>query len=250
MTETDMLTLLEICALTGKILLENGSGTTQTEQMMRRIALQAKVDNIRIFTSATGVFVGVEGEPLFQMESVSHNEMDLEKINFIYGLVAQYEKGAQTLSSVKTQLQQIDQKVGNYKLWLKLAAVAINSATLMYIFEGDLSDFFVTCFVAVMGYLVYAFLNRFLKIDFISNGVAAFVIAVLAMFAAKHQLAMSQDAVIIGSLMPLVPGVKMANAFSDAINGQTISSLTSGTQAFLTASSIAVGVALALHVKV
>jgi uncharacterized membrane protein YjjP (DUF1212 family) len=56
--------------------------------------------------------------------------------------------------------------------------------------------------------------------------------------------------IVIGSLMPLVPGVAMTNAFRDSISGDFVSGVSKLIEALLIAIAIALGVGVVLHLKV
>ena len=54
------------------------------------------------------------------------------------------------------------------------------------------------------------------------------------------------DAIIIGGVMPLVPGLLITNAVRDLMAGHFMAGLSKGAEAFLTAFAIGAGVALVL----
>lgn len=53
--------------------------------------------------------------------------------------------------------------------------------------------------------------------------------------------------IIIGSVMPLVPGVPITNSVRDVLAGHLLSGLARGTEALLSASAIALGIAMVLR---
>jgi uncharacterized membrane protein YjjP (DUF1212 family) len=52
------------------------------------------------------------------------------------------------------------------------------------------------------------------------------------------------DKIIIGSVMPLVPGMLITNAVRDLMAGHLVAGLSKGAEAFLTAFAIGTGIAL------
>lgn len=52
------------------------------------------------------------------------------------------------------------------------------------------------------------------------------------------------DKIIIGSVMPLVPGLLITNAVRDLMAGHLVSGLSRGAEAFLTAFAIGTGIAV------
>lgn len=56
-------------------------------------------------------------------------------------------------------------------------------------------------------------------------------------------VAQNVDNLIIGAVMPLVPGVAITNSFRDILAGHLISGTARGTEAIFTAAAIGVGIA-------
>ena len=56
------------------------------------------------------------------------------------------------------------------------------------------------------------------------------------------------DSIIIGSIMPLVPGVPIANALRDTISGDFISGLSRSMESIFSALAIAFGVGIVLNI--
>ncbi|MNJ01474.1 hypothetical protein D3C73_1611210 [compost metagenome] len=54
------------------------------------------------------------------------------------------------------------------------------------------------------------------------------------------------DKIIIGSVMPLVPGLLITNAVRDLMAGHLVSGLSKGADAFLTSFAIGTGIGLVL----
>lgn len=55
------------------------------------------------------------------------------------------------------------------------------------------------------------------------------------------------DKIVIGSVMPLVPGLLITNAIRDLMAGHLVSGLSKGTEALLTAFAIGSGIAIVLQ---
>ena len=85
-----------------------------------------------------------------------------------------------------------------------------------------------------------------------TNVIIQDIISALALGAAalllKHTvfLTMNLEAVIIGAIMPLVPGVAITNAVRDTLQGDYVSGCARILEAFLKAAAIAIGVGAAM----
>lgn len=116
----------------------------------------------------------------------------------------------------------------------------------MIMFKGEWNDFLPSMIAGGAGYLSFVYFHRFVPIKFFSEFLAAFVIGLLSLLfvivGVGHQL----DKIIIGSVMPLVPGLLVTNAIRDLMAGHLVSGLSKGAEAFLTAFAIGAGIAVIL----
>ena len=73
---------------------------------------------------------------------------------------------------------------------------------------------------------------------------ASLVIGLLSALLVASGLGTQIDKIIIGSVMPLVPGLSITNAVRDLMAGHLLSGLSKGAEAFLTAFAIGAGIAI------
>ena len=73
------------------------------------------------------------------------------------------------------------------------------------------------------------------------------MIGFLAVLMVKLGWAHSINDIIIGAVMPLVPGIPLTNAARDLVSGNLISGPTRGIEAILTAVSIGSAIVIVLH---
>lgn len=83
-----------------------------------------------------------------------------------------------------------------------------------------------------------------MQIRFFSEFLASLIIGVISMLFVKIGIGEQLDKIIIGSVMPLVPGLLITNAVRDLMAGHLVSGLSKGAEAFLTAFAIGAGVAV------
>ena len=78
-----------------------------------------------------------------------------------------------------------------------------------------------------------SFTQKLFQVPYLDSFAAAFVIGLLAYLAVHFRLAVNIDNIIIGAVMPLVPGVAITNSFRDILAGHLISGTARGTEAIL-----------------
>lgn len=101
-----------------------------------------------------------------------------------------------------------------------------------------------TAFIGGIGYLIFYYNDELLKIKFLAEVLASMAIAAMGIFAVKYSIVSTLNIVVTGAVMPLVPGVPIANAVRDLLAGHLISGMGRGVEAILSAASIAIGIAI------
>lgn len=246
MNEKDF--LLETCVLAGKIMLENGAEMYRVEDTMNRIADNFHQEEGISFVTQTIVLMGLESTKSIQMKRISERTTNLEKVSQVNDLSWQFSVEQITLHELNRELNQIDQVKTPEILALKIASAAILSGCLMILLGGTWSNFLATCLVGGVGYAVYMFSVTYFKLKYVDEFIASFVIGVSAFMMTKIGLNVSIDHMIIGSIMPLVPGVAITNTVRDLQEGHMLSGISRGVEALIIASMIGAGIAVAFNV--
>ena len=70
----------------------------------------------------------------------------------------------------------------------------------------------------------------------------------MAVLLRSFSIGSNLDKIIIGSLITFAPGVPMAHAIDDILNGEQMSGIIRGLEATLTGVAIAMGIAIAVYV--
>ena len=228
----------------------SGAETFRIEETMRRI-IGAYGIECQAFAIPNCVMVSLEaanGKPLMVMKRVGFHGNDLEAVEKLNALSRRIcaetpppEVAAQWLK--ETLAERRTYSVAAYYLGNFLGA-----AGFCPVFGGTMRD---SLWAGLMG-LIIGFVTR--QMDrwetnpFFSTITAAFAMAVPAYLAAGFHLLDYVDAVIIGSLMILVPGLLITNSMRDIIYGDTNSGINRIVQVLLSALAIAMGTAAAWQV--
>ncbi|MHC5229157.1 threonine/serine exporter family protein [Enterococcus sp. LJL99] len=236
--------IVDTCLLAGKIMTESGSEVYRVEDTMNRIASNAGEQNSVSYVTATGLFMSIRSSNYTQLENVTERNINLEKVAVVNQLSRKFQEKNITLEELNHRLQHIDDEAPIFSPSLQIFAAGIISCTLMYIFGGTWSDFLATFVIGMIGYSVSYFTKKWLAIKFLDDFIAAFMIGLCAYFAVELHLATTIDNIIIGAVMPLVPGVAITNAFRDILAGHLLSGTARATEAIFVAGSIGIGIAI------
>ena len=236
--------LLNVCLMAAKIMMENGSEVYRTEEMMARIATNAGYGDSVSHVTVTGIFMSFKSLPYTQLENIRERRINLEKVAAVNQLSRQFEEKAITLNELQKKLQLVDAETPSFSMPLQILSAGVVSCTLMYIFGGSWRDFIPAFFVGMLGFSTSFLINKYLKLKFLDDFIAALLIGFSSYLLVKLNLAQSIDSIIIGSVMPLVPGVAITNAFRDILAGHLISGMARITEALFIAGSIGIGIAM------
>jgi len=244
--EEEQALLMDVCLLAGQLMLISGAETHRVEDTMTRMAAAYTTSPSQSYVTPTAIIFTIDEVDSTQMVRISERTNDLLKVVLVNNLSRKMSAGELTIEEAFVELTSIKNQTPTYSLSLKIGAAAIASGCFLIMFNGIWSDFWPAVVAGGLGYTTYEALHRLLQIKFVAECLSALVIGLAASFSISlgwgHQL----DTIIIGSVMPLVPGVLITNAIRDLIAGHLMSGVSKGVEAFLTAFGIGTGIALVL----
>lgn len=242
--------IMEVCLLSGKIMLQSGAEIYRIEDTMNRIARACAVYEVNSYVTPTGIFLSLQGQERDQEQTkflrIHERQIDLNKIVNVNDVSRKLSAGEFSIQQAHDALKNIEKSTFLYPFWLQLIAAALASGFFSLMFGGAMIDFLPAVAAGGLGFLLYAKSTRRIPVKFFSEIIAAFAIGFIAYLFYYLGMDIQIDKVIIGSVMPLVPGVLITNAVRDLMAGDLIAGLARGTEAFLTAFAIGAGVAVVL----
>ncbi|EMG28490.1 hypothetical protein X560_1292 [Listeria fleischmannii 1991] len=236
--------MLETCLMAGKIMMESGAEIYRVEDTMNRIADAASQKKGISFATPTGIFMSVEGEHHLKLQPIPTRTINLEKVSLVNDLSREFAAHHISLEELNRSLKKLDRDTRFFPLWLQILAAGIVSGALMIIFGGSWIDFISTCIIGAIGFIIFYYTTEWLKVKFLAEFFASFIVGILAVFVVHVHLGVNLDKIIIGGVMPLVPGVPITNAVRDLLAGHLLSGMARGMEALLTSGAIGIGIAV------
>lgn len=238
--------VVNVCQTAGKILLQSGAETYRVEDTMLRIANAYGYKEAQSHVTPTGIIfsmVKTGSTNFLRIEESSTNLTKVSKVNLISRQIC---KGELSIEEAVTALIEIDKQNFAYPLWLLSLAAAIVSGSFTIMFQGSWPDFFPAMVAGGLGFLAANLLHRWMEIQFFAEFSASLLIGAVAAFCLFFGIGEAVDNIIIGAVMPIVPGLLITNAIRDLMAGHLVAGLSKGAQAMLTAFAIGAGVATSL----
>ncbi|MCA0754836.1 threonine/serine exporter family protein [Paenibacillus sp. N4] len=239
--------ITQICLLAGKIILQNGGETYRVEDTMDRIAAAYGIENSHSFVTPTGIIFAIDGSSqLTRLIRISERSTNLEKVSLVNDISRRIGSGSLPADEALTLLQELDETRREYSAIVKTAAAAAASGGFLIMYDGSWGDFFPVLVTGGLGFWLYLVLGRFVTVKFFAEFISALLIGTLAALLVRQGIGSDLDKIVIGSVMPLVPGLAITTAVRDLMAGHLVSGLSKGAEAFLTAFAIGAGIAAVL----
>ena len=237
---------LDVASLAGDILLASGAEIFRVEETIDRIARAYGVNSSDAFVLSSGIFLTAESGKKQEFARVRHIPLSaarLDKVTAVNQLSREIEEGLHAPKEAKAWLLDI-QRMPDKPRWHQVLASGVGSACFCFLFGGDVVDSmvaFLSGFVLYF-YLLYLLRGRMSKIATNISGGA--LVTLIAVFLYQAGIGHHLDKVIIGSIIPLVPGVYFTNAIRDIADQDYIAGSVRMLDALLVTFCIALGVGL------
>lgn len=235
---------VHVCLLAGKIMLQSGAETYRVEDTMNRMASALGLPGSHSYVTPTGiVFQSGETESA-KLIRIVERTTDLQKVADVNDVSRKLAGGELTRAEARARLLEIEAGTNAYPVALQIAAAALASGCFTLMFRGGLPDFIPGVLCGGVGFAAFLLFHRLVKVKFFAEFTASLLIGLLAALLVSLGLGRELDKIIIGSVMPLVPGLLITNAVRDLMAGHLVSGLSRGAEAFLTAFAIGTGIAV------
>lgn len=234
---------IEVCLLAGKIMLQSGAETYRVEDTMTRIATALGLAGSHSYVTPTGIMFQSDDMRWAKLIRIVERTTDLQKVAAVNDVSRKLSSRDVTAEEARALLMDIDTSRHAYPVVLQIAAAAISSGCFTLMFRGSLFDFLPGVVCGGLGFLAFILLHRLVKVKFFAEFSASFLIGIVASLLVLAGIGKELDKIIIGSVMPLVPGLLITNAVRDLMAGHLVSGLSRGAEAFLTAFAIGAGIA-------
>lgn len=242
--------IMEVCLLAGKIMLQSGGETYRVEDTMNRIARACAIAEAHSYVTPTGIFLSIQGKERENEQTkflrITERLIDLNKIVQVNDISRKMGAGLLTIEQSYQLLLAVENSQSIYPTWLQIISAALASGFFSLMFGGTGSDFLPSVLTSGIGFLLFLRANHWIQVKFFAEIFAAFMIGAIAYLFYFLGFGIHIDKVIIGSVMPLVPGLLITNAVRDLMAGDLVSGLARGAEAFFTAFAIGAGVAVIL----
>ena len=244
MEKQDNREALNVAALAGDILLASGAEIFRVEETISRIAQAYGVKSSDAFVLSSGIFLTAGSEREEDFARVRHIPLSaarLDRVAAVNQLSREIVEGKHTPMEARKRLIEIQQMPPKPRLHQVLAS-GVGSACFCFLFGGDWLDSLAALASGLLLYLYLLYLVRGSLSKIASNITGGALVTMVCIF--LYQLGMGHHLgeMIIGSIIPLVPGVAFTTAIRDIADEDYIAGAVRMLDALLVTFCIAMGV--------
>ena len=241
----DDITLIDLASDLGYELAMSGAETFRVEESVSRV-LSAYGLNAEVFAIPNSLIVTVltkKGLPITRMRRIGSHGNDLDSVERLSALSRSFCLHTPAPQEAQQQLADTLANRRAYSPAMLGLGNFLGAFGFCLFFGGSVPDALCAGVCGLLVGLVTEVLGKRRVSQFFITIAAAFFMAWLAYGLGVARICQRTDAVIIGALMILVPGLLFTNAMRDIIYGDTNSGLNRVVQVFLVAAAIALGTA-------
>lgn len=230
---------LDVASLAGHILLENGAEIARVEKAMKRIAHTFGADTSHFFVLSNGIFT--TGQGYANVEHIPFHGAQLDKVAEVCQVSRDVEAGQCTLDEAERRLHEIRNKPG-HAAWEQIIGSALGSAGFCAIFGGSVTDCLISLVTGMVLWMFVLCSSKYLSRVSLNIAGGALVTAICIGF---YQMGICHlGNIIIGAIIPLIPGVPFTNGIRDLANEDYIAGATRLMDALMAFLCIALGVSI------
>ena len=238
---------LDIATDVGYALAMHGAETFRVEESVTRILLAYGIES-EVFAIPNCLHVCIHpspGQTMVRMKRIGDHGNDLDSVELFSGLSRRICAEKPDPEEAAHWLEETRRKQRRYGLPVYLIAHFLAGFGFAFLFGGTLADGLCSGLCSITVGLVNRAMQNLGANLFFRIIAAAFPMALLAYAFQALGIAPNPDAVTIGTLMLLVPGLLITNAMRDIIYGDTNSGINRLVQVLLIAAAIVLGTAAA-----
>ena len=236
--------VLDVALEAGCILLKNGAEIFRVEETVYRICHYYGIESCSVFTLTNGIFLtaGSTTDPYFaKVKHLPVGGSHLGRVAAVNQLSREIEQGKYTIEEVHEKLKEI-QNIPDKSNLAKIMAAGIGCGAFCFLFAGNLFDSLTAFVSGIIYYIFNLYINEKYMSKITGNICGGILLTMICLVSYHFSIGQHMDAMIAGSIMPLVPGVPFTNSIRDFADGDYISGAVRMLDAILVFISIAMGI--------
>lgn len=219
--------VFELVVLAGEILLESGAEIVRVEDTMKRIADAFELKNFDSYVLTSGLFASSDGDDrrlYSRIKGVPNASTHFAKIDAVNDISRQLVASRYTVDEAFEKMKEI-KNMPPYSVPFHILGAGLGAGGFCYLLGGTIEDSF---FAFLVGAFMWAIVTRMRKWGVkktLCNVLGSVIACGLSIFIHYLGFGDSADRMVIGSLIPLIPGVSFVNGIRDFSDNNFLSGM-------------------------
>lgn len=242
--------ILEVAGYAAMLMMKNGGETYRVEEMINYICASVGVENVSSFVVPTGLVISISHRgdtPETTVVRLRERVINLDKVSQVNDFSRKMVTEKWGYQEAINRLKEIDQKPDLINKYWIISASGMASGLFTVFLGGGAADALASLIISVVIQSVI-YLSLVKEINFFSDFLGGFLAGMLGISFVKAGIGVSLDGIVIGAIIPLVPGIAITNAVRDAVKGELLSGVVRIFEAFWISVAIAAGVAASFYI--
>ncbi len=231
---------VQAVVLAARTILECGGETYRAEETALRMCRSFGMPDAEIMAFPTGFTLAVrkpDGATETRVMRIQHRRINLRFINDVNSISRRVVAGELTPEQALDELTAL-RAHPEPPVLRQVALFALAAGAFSVMFGGGVIEFLISC---VVGGIMQACMPLYTK-----SRLPLLLVSLASGILAAGLSLPSQESVISGVIMPLLPGLAMTNAVRDTMRGDLLSGMARATEALVSVMMLAAGVAVVL----
>lgn len=242
--------VLGLALFLGELMLINGAETYRVEDTIIRICNSRGFNHINVFTSPTAIIISdYKFDGYSFLKTIKSRSIDLQKISLLNDFSRKFVSNKEiTVEEAKREIKKIN-RTESYSDLMQYISTGIGSAFVAGLLEGNNIPTFISTFMtSILAFKIYNKIIKLSNIPAFSSLISSSFIALVGVILTYLNIISAPTMLVVGAIMPLLPGVSFIKGIRDLISGDLMSGVARAFDAGVTAVSIACGVGIVLDI--
>ena len=244
--------VLRLATFIGHLMLSNGAESYRVDDTVKRICKSRGFSHINVFMAPNTIIVSDDRFDGYTFMKVIENRcINLNKIDLLNDFSRKFVSQTDiSIDDAIKELKNLDERSTHTPAAVNIWT-AIGSSSFAVLVGGDnVLTFMLTLITSVMAMIIYNKVNKISNIPVFATLVSSIVIGFCGIGLVEVGILDTPKMLIVGSIMPLLPGVPFIKAIRDLVSGELMSGVGRAIDAGIIATAIAVGVGMAMNIHV
>lgn len=222
-----MKAVMQLAVDAGILQLSNGAEVWRVESTIEHICRAFEIENADVYVLSNAIFISgnnEEDDVYAKVKYIPLSGVHMGIVAAVNDLSREISDGVYNLNEAIEKLEEIKQMKAN-DIYLRAVASGIGSAAFIYILGADMLESIIAGLIGITVYLFSVMVSKQKLSKLVKNMLGGAFVALFAFLIAQIPAFATIDIgkIVIGGIMPLIPGVAFVNSIRDVANTDFLS---------------------------